>query len=53
MRKIVREKPLLNPDPKLKQDFLDWEQRWLFLARSYEFNQRLTEFFRRDEAASG
>jgi len=30
-------------DPKLKQDFLDLEQRWLFLARSYEFTQRLIE----------
>jgi len=27
------------------QIFLDLEQRWLFLARSYEFTQRLTEFF--------
>jgi hypothetical protein len=34
-------------DQKLKQDFLedflDLEQRWLFLARSYEFTQRLIE----------
>ena len=30
-------------DPKLKQDFLDLERRWLFLARSYEFTQRLIE----------
>jgi len=26
--------------PKLKQDFLDLEQRWLYLARSYEFTER-------------
>lgn len=37
-------KATAQPDPKLKQGFLDWEQRWLFLARSYEFTQRLTEF---------
>jgi hypothetical protein len=30
--------------PKLKQDFLELEQRWLFLARSYEFTERLTDF---------
>ena len=30
--------------PNLKQDFLDLEQRWLFLARSYEFTERLTDF---------
>jgi hypothetical protein len=29
-------------DPKLKQDFLVMERRWLFLARSYEFSERLT-----------
>ena len=32
-------------DPKLKQDFLDTERRWLFLARSYEFADRLTDLF--------
>ena len=31
-------------DPKLKQDFLDTERRWLFLARSYEFTDALTNF---------
>jgi len=30
--------------PKLKADFLDMERRWLFLARSYEFTERLTDF---------
>ena len=30
--------------PQLKQDFLDLEVRWLFLARSYEFTERLTDF---------
>ena len=28
-------------DPKLRQDFLDMEQRWLGLARCYEFPERL------------
>jgi hypothetical protein len=28
-------------DPQLRQDFLDMERRWLFLARSYEFTRRL------------
>jgi hypothetical protein len=35
-------------DPKRKQDFLDLQQRWLFLARSYKFAERLTEI--NDEA---
>jgi hypothetical protein len=30
--------------PKLKQDFLDMERRWLSLARSYEFSERLIDF---------
>jgi hypothetical protein len=31
-------------DPKLKQDFLDMERRWLALAQSYDFTQRLGDF---------
>jgi hypothetical protein len=31
-------------DPKLRVDFIDLEVRWLFLARSYEFTERLTDF---------
>jgi hypothetical protein len=31
-------------DPKSKEDFLDMERRWLFLARSYEFTERVTDF---------
>jgi hypothetical protein len=42
-----------QPDPKLKQDFLDLEQRWLFLARSYEFTQRLTEFLDETKPQNG
>jgi hypothetical protein len=30
--------------PNLKQDFLDMERRWMSLARSYEFTERLTDF---------
>ena len=29
---------------KLKEDFLEMEQRWLFLARSYELTERLVDF---------
>lgn len=29
-------------DAGLRQDFLDMERRWLFMARSYEFSERLT-----------
>jgi len=29
---------------KLKEDFLEMERRWLFLARSYEFTERLGDF---------
>ncbi len=31
-------------DPLTRQDFLDLEQRWLSLARSYEFVERLNAF---------
>jgi hypothetical protein len=34
----------LQRDPKLSQDFLDLEERWLKLARSYEFVGRLDAF---------
>ena len=30
--------------PKTKQDFLDLERRWLVLARSYDFTERLNSF---------
>ena len=41
----------LQSDPKLRQDFLDMEQRWLSLARCYEFPERL-EFLSAIEASS-
>ena len=28
-------------DPNLKQDFLNLEESWLFLARGFKFNERL------------
>jgi len=31
-------------DPNLKEDFLNLERRWLFLARSYEFTERVGYF---------
>ncbi len=31
-------------DPELRKDFLDLERRWLLLARSYEFAERLGRF---------
>ncbi len=33
-----------EPDARLRQDFIDMERRWLFLACSYEFTERLTLF---------
>jgi hypothetical protein len=37
-------KATAHTDPQTKADFLELEQRWLFLARSYEFTERLTDF---------
>jgi hypothetical protein len=34
-------KAAAQTDLKLKEDFLNLERRWLFLARSYEFADRL------------
>jgi len=30
--------------PTLKADFLDMERRWLFLARSYQSTERVSDF---------
>jgi hypothetical protein len=35
------EKAKAEADPQRRQEFLDMERRWLFLARSYEFTERL------------
>jgi hypothetical protein len=35
------DKARLQSDPQLRQTFLEMHQRWLSLARSYEFLQRL------------
>jgi hypothetical protein len=37
-------KATAQTDPQSKADFLGLELRWLFLARSYEFTERLTDF---------
>lgn len=37
-------KAAAQTNPGLRQDFLDMERRWLTLARSYEFTQRLGDF---------
>ena len=37
-------KAAAQTDFKLREDFLELEQRWLFLARSYELTERLGDF---------
>jgi len=37
-------KAVAQTNPKIKADFWDLELRWLFLARSCEFTERLTDF---------
>jgi hypothetical protein len=37
-------KAAAQTDPKIKADFLDVERRWLLLAQSYEFTERLGDF---------
>jgi hypothetical protein len=39
-----REKAEQARDPELKRDLLALERSWLFLASSYEFNGRLSDF---------
>jgi hypothetical protein len=41
------QKAAAQTDPQLKQDFLIMERRWLFLARSYGFTERLTNLSKR------
>ena len=36
----------MAPTPIAKVDFLDMERRWLSLAHSYEFAERLSDFSR-------
>ena len=36
-------KAAVQTDPQLKEDFLDMERRWFYLARSYEFAERLND----------
>ena len=35
------DKAQLQSDPQLRRDFLEMQRRWLSLARSYEFSERL------------
>ena len=37
--------------PKLKNNFLDMEQRWLSLARSYTFTKGLTDLSEKTKAS--
>jgi hypothetical protein len=37
-------KAAAQTEPTLKADFVAMERRWLRLARSYEFTERLTDF---------
>jgi hypothetical protein len=39
-----RERAALADNPDTKQEYLDMERRWLNLARSYEFAERLSDF---------
>jgi hypothetical protein len=43
-RKIVPEKQPIRLIQKPSEIFLDLEQRWLSLARSFEFSERITGF---------
>ncbi len=40
----ARRKAEATDDPARKSDFLEMESHWLFLARSYEFTEGLTDF---------
>jgi hypothetical protein len=39
-----REKAEKTTDPEMKRDLLALERSWLFLASSYEFSERLSDF---------
>jgi hypothetical protein len=39
-----RRKAREQSDPRLRQDFLDCERRWLLLARGYELAHRMEVF---------
>jgi hypothetical protein len=49
----ARERAKAAHDAALKQDFLDMERRWLSLAHSYEFTQRLSDFTREAKRRGG
>jgi hypothetical protein len=37
-------KAAAEANSQIRQDYLDLEQRWLSLARSYELSERLSDF---------
>ena len=41
-----------SSDPGTKQDYLDMEGRWVQLAHSYEFAERLSNFTERNSAGA-
>jgi hypothetical protein len=45
-------KAAAQTDPKARQDFLDLEQRWLSLARSFKFSELLRTGFKPGEPES-
>jgi len=49
----ARQKAEQTTDPSIKGDFYDLERRWLFLAHSYEFTERLSEFQKRPTGSKG
>ena len=46
----AREQAEATSDPEAKDDFVRMEKRWLLLARSYEFGERLEDFTRENLA---
>jgi hypothetical protein len=49
----ARQKAEETADPSIKSDFYDLERRWLFLAHSYQFTERLSEFQKRPTGSKG
>jgi hypothetical protein len=39
----------VQTESQLKDIYLEMEQRWLMLARSHEFSQRLDDFYKKTE----
>jgi hypothetical protein len=41
----AREKAFKTDDPRARSDYLDMEKRWVRLANSYEYSDRLADYF--------